>query len=180
MNRTGHGELLAGGNGADADAAGGVDDHALDAAGGVITDLQIVRVFDDHFPLPRHAADSVARAGRFQPQRDSLLKAGVTADSVNKLEMASEGRGEGGGEEEEGPRRRQPAPRVANKAGLNTFAWNLRYPDASTFENMILWAGGTQGPVAPPGRVAMGAPSRPKPQLRPSNTRSSLPPYWFT
>jgi hypothetical protein len=31
------------------------------------------------------------------------------------------------------------------------FAWNLRYPDASVFENMILWAGGTSGPAILPG-----------------------------
>jgi len=52
---------------------------------------------------------------------------------------------------DDGPPRRPPPPRVANKAGLNTFAWNLRYPDASVFENMILWAGGTSGPAVLPG-----------------------------
>ncbi|HEX2778276.1 MAG TPA: glycosyl hydrolase, partial [Gemmatimonadaceae bacterium] len=33
----------------------------------------------------------------------------------------------------------------------------LRYPDASSFDDLIMWAGGTQGPVAPPGtyRVRM-------------------------
>jgi len=40
---------------------------------------------------------------------------------------------------------------VANKAGLNMFAWNLRYPDPSVFENMILWAGSISGPVILPG-----------------------------
>jgi hypothetical protein len=35
------------------------------------------------------------------------------------------------------------------------FAWNLRYPDASVFENMILWAGGTAGPVALPGTYSV-------------------------
>jgi hypothetical protein len=44
---------------------------------------------------------------------------------------------------------------VPNKAGLNRFVWNLRYPDASTFENLIMWAGGTQGPVAPPGTYSV-------------------------
>jgi hypothetical protein len=44
---------------------------------------------------------------------------------------------------------------VANKAGLNTFAWNLRYPDASTFENIILWAGGLNGPTVLPGTYAV-------------------------
>jgi hypothetical protein len=27
----------------------------------------------------------------------------------------------------------------------------MRYPDASTFDGLIMWAAGTQGPVAPPG-----------------------------
>ncbi len=35
--------------------------------------------------------------------------------------------------------------------GHNRFAWNLRYPDAKKFEGMILWAGGTDGPVVLPG-----------------------------
>jgi hypothetical protein len=40
---------------------------------------------------------------------------------------------------------------VPNKAGLNTFTWNLRYPDAVRFENIIMWAANTNGPIAPPG-----------------------------
>jgi len=44
-----------------------------------------------------------------------------------------------------------PAPRVANKRGVNTFAWNMRYPDASSFPGMILWAAGVTGPLVPPG-----------------------------
>jgi hypothetical protein len=41
--------------------------------------------------------------------------------------------------------------RLEVNAGMNRFAWNLRYPDASRFDGMIFWAGGTQGPTAPPG-----------------------------
>ncbi len=37
------------------------------------------------------------------------------------------------------------------KAGLNTFAWNLRYPDAVEVEGAVLWDGNTRGPIAPPG-----------------------------
>ncbi|HEV8264931.1 MAG TPA: glycosyl hydrolase [Gemmatimonadales bacterium] len=37
------------------------------------------------------------------------------------------------------------------RAGMNRFVWNLRYADASRFQGMIFWAGGTQGPVAVPG-----------------------------
>jgi hypothetical protein len=44
---------------------------------------------------------------------------------------------------------------VPNKAGLNSFSWNLRYPDASTFQNLIMWAAGTQGPVAVPGTYSV-------------------------
>lgn len=42
-------------------------------------------------------------------------------------------------------------PRPANAAGLNTFAWDMRYPDARTFQGMILWSGNTRGPIAPAG-----------------------------
>src|SRR5207247_8304674 len=56
----------------------------------------------------------------------------------------------GGGEEEDffGPRgpRRIPA-----KAGLPGFAGDLRGEEARRFRGMILWGGGTQGPVVPPG-----------------------------
>jgi photosystem II stability/assembly factor-like uncharacterized protein len=44
-----------------------------------------------------------------------------------------------------------PPQRVANKQGVNTFLWNLRYPDASTFPGMILWGASTTGPLVPPG-----------------------------
>jgi hypothetical protein len=90
---------------------------------------------------PIAARDSLRQAAR----ADSLKKAGAKADSSQR----SEARGEE--TQQEGPRRGPVTPRVSNKAGLNTFSWNLRYPEASTFEGMILWAGGTQGPVAVPG-----------------------------
>jgi hypothetical protein len=51
--------------------------------------------------------------------------------------------------------------RPGNAAGLNSFAWDMRYPDAVTFPGMILWAGSTRGPIAPAGtysvRVTAGA-----------------------
>ena len=36
-------------------------------------------------------------------------------------------------------------------AGMNRFVWDLRYPDATVFPHMILWAGNTRGPMAVPG-----------------------------
>src|SRR5216117_952863 len=50
------------------------------------------------------------------------------------------------------PKPRAPSPdSLKVKAGMNRFVWNLRYPDASRFQGMIYWAGGTVGPVAVPG-----------------------------
>ncbi len=67
-----------------------------------------------------------------------------------------EGRGGGGGRGGAGR-----APVVTNKVGVNTYRWDMRYPDASNFRGMILWAGGVQGPVLAPGaytiRLTVGA-----------------------
>ena len=47
------------------------------------------------------------------------------------------------------------AARVTDREGLNTCTWNLQYPDASTFNGMILWSGGTSGPMAAPGKYTV-------------------------
>ena len=47
---------------------------------------------------------------------------------------------------------RERGERLPADSGMNRFVWNLRYPDASRFDGMIFWAGGTQGPRAVPGR----------------------------
>jgi photosystem II stability/assembly factor-like uncharacterized protein len=60
--------------------------------------------------------------------------------------VAQGGRGGGGGRGGFGG-----AARVTNRTGLNRFTWNLQYPDASTFRDMILWQGATSGPAAAPG-----------------------------
>jgi hypothetical protein len=44
-----------------------------------------------------------------------------------------------------------PPARVSNKRGVNTFLWNMRYPDATSFPGMILWAANVTGPLVPPG-----------------------------
>jgi hypothetical protein len=100
---------------------------------------------------PGVAADSIRGDSIRTARNDSLRRAGVTPDTAARAEA----RGEESPPSEEGPARRPPPPRVANKAGLNMFAWNLRYPDASVFENMILWAGGIAGPIALPGSYAV-------------------------
>jgi photosystem II stability/assembly factor-like uncharacterized protein len=61
----------------------------------------------------------------------------------------------------EGGEAEKPAPEKDEKKdedkladvvnGHNRFVWNLHYPDAKKFDGMILWAGGTDGPVVLPG-----------------------------
>ncbi|HEU4786845.1 MAG TPA: glycosyl hydrolase, partial [Gemmatimonadaceae bacterium] len=59
---------------------------------------------------------------------------------------ATGGRGGGGGRGGFGG-----AQRVGNRVGFNRYTWNLQYPDASTFQGMILWQGSTAGPFVAPG-----------------------------
>ncbi len=55
-----------------------------------------------------------------------------------------------GEDEEEAPRPRG-ADRLPAEAGLNRFVWDLRYPDATTFPGIILWAASLRGPAVVPG-----------------------------
>ena len=41
--------------------------------------------------------------------------------------------------------------RASADQGLNRFVWDMRYPDATRFPNLIMWAGSTTGPKAVPG-----------------------------
>ena len=55
-------------------------------------------------------------------------------------------------QEEGGGGFRQAPARVPVQAGLNRFLWDTRYPDATTFPGLIMWAGSVRGPQAPPGQ----------------------------
>ena len=48
-----------------------------------------------------------------------------------------------------GPPNRDALPA---EAGLNRFAWDMRYSSAANVPGAILWGGGTQGPIALPGK----------------------------
>jgi hypothetical protein len=54
-------------------------------------------------------------------------------------------------DDDDGPPVPPAARALPARAGLNRFAWDLRYADATRFKGLILWAGGTQGPRAAPG-----------------------------
>jgi photosystem II stability/assembly factor-like uncharacterized protein len=100
-------------------------------------------------PAPAYRATGVtvqyrlARAG--EPVKLEFLDAGGkvirTLSSTDSAPAAGGRGGRGGG---------APA-RVTARAGLNRYAWNLQYPDASTFQGMILWQGSTAGPAVGPG-----------------------------
>jgi len=81
---------------------------------------------------------------------------GTTSDDARGGRGGRGGRGaaaEEAGDEEGGGGGfgRGAAPPVPRKAGINSFAWDLRYPGAKGFEGMVLWGGGRGGPMAVPG-----------------------------
>jgi hypothetical protein len=91
-------------------------------------------------------ADSLAMDSTKKSRTDSLHRAGVTdstkVDSILGDTLKDDDR--------PWPHRPGADPRVPNKAGLNLFAWNLRYPGATSF-----WGNRdvpTDGPMAVPGR----------------------------
>jgi photosystem II stability/assembly factor-like uncharacterized protein len=54
------------------------------------------------------------------------------------------------GSTDEGPRR-PPEPHPPVAAGLNRLTWDLRYPGATDFPGLIMWAASSRGPLAAPG-----------------------------
>ena len=52
------------------------------------------------------------------------------------------------------PGAKEAGDRMPVKRGMNRLVWNMRYPNAETFPGMIMWFGGTEGPMAAPGRYA--------------------------
>ncbi len=81
----------------------------------------------------------------FLDSSDKLIRKFSSVQATKRAEPAPDE------EEEEGPRRPPGVDRVPAEAGLNRFVWDLRYPDATSFPGMVLWAGGVRGPVVVPG-----------------------------
>ena len=52
------------------------------------------------------------------------------------------------------PDKEKNESRFEIKPGINSVTWNMRYPNADTFDGMVLWGGGTQGPLAVPGEFS--------------------------
>jgi hypothetical protein len=47
------------------------------------------------------------------------------------------------------------APRAGVAQGMNRLTWDMRYAGARDFPGLIMWAGSTRGPQAPPGRYTV-------------------------
>ena len=75
----------------------------------------------------------------------------ASGKSINKFTSRPSG-GEGpAAAEAQGPFGGGGPRRLPAEAGLNRFVWDLRYPDATRFPGLIMWAGSTTGPRAVPG-----------------------------
>ena len=71
----------------------------------------------------------------------------------SKEQPRERNRGEAAAEEDEdNPRQRAGASRAPAEAGMNRFVWDMRFPDATTFPGLIMWAGSVRGPLIVPGK----------------------------
>jgi hypothetical protein len=121
----------------------------LDAQG------KLIRTFSSRLDSVAYA-DSIRRQQRTKSRMDSLRAAGIAEDSIQKLvRVATDAAGGIAPVSDDEGFRVPPTPRAPNRRGVNSFSWNMRYPDASSFQGMILWAASVQGPMAPPGTYSV-------------------------
>ena len=114
-------------------------------------------------------AQGSAEAGRGGDARDPRLEG--RAGSRVLVQGGEEGRRrdeDGDDDERPGAAAAKPLPA---KAGLNRFAWDLRYPEASKFKGLILWAGQTAGPRVVPGRYQVRLTAAGQTQTQPFEVR---------
>jgi hypothetical protein len=69
---------------------------------------------------------------------------GTPADATNERQPSAPPSDEDGF-------RRPPDPKPPVTAGLHRVLWDMRYPGATDFPGLIMWAANTRGPIAPPG-----------------------------
>jgi hypothetical protein len=53
------------------------------------------------------------------------------------------------------PEKSKKESKLDVEAGMNTLRWNMRYNGADSFDGMVLWGGGTAGPMAVPGEYTV-------------------------
>ena len=96
-------------------------------------------------PAARATLEFIDPSGKvvrtFEATRDTTQRGGRGGAGGQSPELAQMGRrsGFGGG------------GRLSLEPGTHHMSWDLRYPGATTFEGLIMWAAGTNGPRATPG-----------------------------
>jgi len=98
-----------------------------------------------YYRLARDAKDKEEVTLEFLDNSGKLIRKFSSKGDDEDADAAGGGGGEEGGFGTPLPKK------VPAKAGLNRFAWDLRYPDASRFKGMILWGGNLSGPTVVPG-----------------------------
>ncbi len=119
----------------------------LDAKGAVIRGFSSEQDSVARADSLRTATKKAERESLARQAADSLTRLGVLPGAIKADSAAEPPRSEGF--------RYTPPPRVPSKAGMNRFNWSLRAPDAAAFNGLIMWAGGTAGPVVPPGAYSV-------------------------
>jgi photosystem II stability/assembly factor-like uncharacterized protein len=85
------------------------------------------------------------------PQGASIRMFTGTPAPASESSAARPAAEEGG---DDGPRA-APVARAGVAKGMNRFTWDMRYAGARDFPGLIMWAGSTRGPQAPPGRYTV-------------------------
>jgi photosystem II stability/assembly factor-like uncharacterized protein len=108
---------------------GGSGKSGKNPASGVVVNYQIPTDLDEGTEIRIDILDAAGElVMSFTPkpgEGDDTPKAKYAAEDVRKLDV---------------------------EPGMHRFAWNLRYPGAESFDDMILWNGGMRGPRAVPGK----------------------------
>ncbi len=119
-----------------------------------------IEILDGRGQLVQSIQGALPGAGRGARGAGGAAGAGG-AGAPGAPEGAPPAEGGGGGRGRGGP------PTAPMAAGLNRATWNLDYPGAVTFPNMILWGATTSGPLALPGtyqvRLTVDGTSRTQP-----------------
>ena len=134
----------------------------LQPDGSVIRELEGELKSEEEQAKAQKAADEKKAAAAKEPPEDPAKKVGVKSEGGEKESAAPPAEAEEKDPEVEKEKERNKLP--DSKHGLNRYAWNLRYPEAKTFEGLILWGGGTDGPRVAPGtytvRLTVGEETR--------------------
>ena len=78
------------------------------------------------------------------------MKDDLPKDAVAKIVISSDG--EDLATFSTKPDKKKKEKELKAKKGMNELTWNMRVAGAESFDGMVLWGGGTQGPQVPPGQ----------------------------